>query len=328
MKRTLKIVGLFLGLLAGVAGIAAAYISLRGLPNYNADIPPNVASLQAPKDSLHIARGAKIATLLCNECHKEAETGRLTGKIMSDLPKEFGMVASMNITHDATHGIGNWTDGELYYFLRTGIHTDGRWSPPYMPKFPLMADDDLLSIIAWLRSDAPALTADPREYPPNQPNFLVKFLGYVAFFPPPMPNQPIVAPDATNKVAFGKYIANSLCACYACHSADFKKMDMLTPEKSAGFYGGGNPMLNYSGETVSSANLTFDKETGIGNWTRSQFIEAVRYSKNPKGGPLYYPMFPHVTLTDAEVSAVFDYLQTIPTIRNKVERYVPKEASR
>jgi len=32
-----------------------------------------------------------------------------------------------------------------------------------MPKFPLMADEDLYSIIAWLRSDDPLLAAAPQE---------------------------------------------------------------------------------------------------------------------------------------------------------------------
>jgi mono/diheme cytochrome c family protein len=328
MKRFLKISGYALGLLVLVAGLGAGYISIHGVPTYNVEMPSNVASLQVPKDSLHIVRGAKIATLLCNECHKDAETGRLTGKVMLDLPKEFGTIASLNITHDKDHGIGGWTDGELYYFLRTGIHTDGRWSPPYMPKFPLLADDDLYSIIAWLRSDAPSLVADSREFPPNKDNFLVKFLGNVAFFPPPLPAKPITMPDPSNKVAFGRYVADNLCNCYTCHSADFKTMDILAPERSAGYYGGGNPLLNNSGELVPSSNITFDAETGIGNWTRQQFLDAVKYGKNPKGGPLYYPMFPHTTLTDVEVDAVYAFLKTVPPIKNKVNRYVAKEASK
>jgi hypothetical protein len=240
------------------------------------------------------------------------------------MPKEFGSIASMNITHDRDHGIGGWTDGELYYFLRTGIHTDGRWSPPYMVKMPLIADDDLYSIIAWLRSDDPALAADPQELPANQANFLVKFLSHVAFTPPPLPAQPIAVPDTTNKVAFGKYVADNLCACYACHSADFKTMDILVPSNSKGYYGGGNPLLNYEGEIVPSANITFDKETGIGNWNRQQFYDAVKYGKNPKGGPLYYPMFPHTTLSDTEINAVYEYLKTVPPIHNQVNRYTSR----
>lgn len=192
-----------------------------------------------------------------------------------------------------------------------------------MPKFPLMADEDVYSIIAWLRSDDQRLAPSPKEYPPNQYNFMMKFLGNVAFSPPPLPARQITIPDTANIVAYGKYVANGLCVCFACHSADFKKMNYLEPEKSAGFYGGGNPMLNKSGETVPSANITIDKETGIGNLTAEQFYQAVKFGQNPRGGPLYYPMFPHTTLTDAEINGIWAYLQTVPPIKNQVARYKP-----
>lgn len=324
MKRFFKFLAYLLGLVVLLASLGATFISIKGVPTYKTDIPAEIVRLKVSRDSAHIAQGAKIATLLCNACHKDPETGKLTGHLMLDLPKEFGQIASLNITNDMEHGIGRWTDGELYYFLRTGIHTDGRWSPPYMPKFPLMADEDLYSIISWLRSGDPALQADTREFPPNKPNFLIKFLANVAFFPPPLPGKPILLPDTTDNLALGKYVANSLCGCYSCHSADFKTMNDLEPEKSGGYYGGGNPMLNYEGELVPSANITMDKETGIGNWTRQQFYEAVKFSKNPKGGPLYYPMFPHTTLSDSEVYAVWDFLQTVPPLRNAVARYKAK----
>lgn len=325
MKRLLTYLGIFLGAVALLGAAAAAYLHFKGIPDYPYEPTAEIRNLKVEPDSVRIARGAKIAALLCNECHKDRESGRLIGHEMPDLPKEFGKVHSLNITRDPEHGIGAWTDGELYYFLRTGIRKDGSWTPPMMPKFPLMADEDIYSIIAWLRSDDPMLAPDSRELPPNNYNLFMKFLSNVAFTPPPLPQKPIVIPDSTDKVAFGRYVADGLCVCFACHSADFAKMDLLNPEKSLGFYGGGNPMLNMEGEVVPSANITVDKTTGIGSWTKEQFREAVKYGKNPKGGPLYYPMFPHTTLTDTEVDAIWDYLQTVPQITNAVARYQPKE---
>lgn len=323
MKRLFKILGYCLGAIVLLVGVGVAFIAAKGIPTYDYNPTTEIIQLKVALDSTRIVRGAKIASLLCNECHKDPKTGRLTGRIMPDLPKEFGEVVTLNITRDPIHGIGNWTDGELYYLLRTGLHKDGRWSPPFMPKFPLMADEDLYSIIAWLRSNDPLLEAAPQEYPPNKFNLFTKFLANVAFVPPPLPDLPIAIPDTSNRVAFGKYVADALCACYACHSSDFSKQDALNPEKSFGFYGGGNPMLNLAGELVPSANITMDKETGIGNWTAVQFYEAVKYGKNPKGGPLYYPMFPHTTLSDNEVYAIYAYLKTVPTIKNAVARYQP-----
>ena len=324
MKRLFKALGIVLLVLILLVGGFAAYISIKGIPTYEVELPAELASLEVTLDSARIERGAKIASMLCKECHA-GENGRLTGAIMVDLPAEFGEVATYNITKDPEHGIGKWTDGELYYFLRTGARVDGTYAPPYMPKFPLMADEDLYSVIAWLRSDDPVLEADSREYPPNQPNFLVKMLSNFVFKPLPLPEKTLTIPDTTDMVAFGEYVADGLINCFGCHSEDFKTMDELVPENSKGYYGGGNPMLNRERELVNSANITMDKETGIGTWTQEEFLNAVKYGQHPKGASITYPMVPHTALTDTEVNAIWAYLQTVPTINNKVERYKPSE---
>lgn len=323
MKRLFKVLAYALGAIALLIALAATYIHFKGVPNYAFDIPEDIAKLQVPRDSVLVERGAKIANVLCKECHKDFQTGKMTGHIMSDLPKEFGTIASYNITQDKTHGIEEWTDGELYYYLRRSIRKDGHYNP-IMGGFSLMADSDIHAIIAWLRSDDPSLAPDPKEYPPNEFNFLVKLLGNTVFTPPNLPSAPVTVPDSSNQVAFGKYLADGLYNCYPCHCADFKTMDTKVPERSVGYYGGGNPMLNYEGETVPSANITMDKETGIGNWTKEQFREAVRLGKNPKGSPLHYPMVPHTPLTDGELDAIWAFLQTVPPIKNAVARYAPK----
>lgn len=323
LKHLLKPLLYTLGGVLTLLALGAAYIQFKGAPAYAYNLPTEIAQLQVPRDSVTTARGAKIASMLCKECHKDFQTGKLTGHLMTDLPKEFGTIASYNITQDKTHGIGDWTDGELYYYLRTSVRKDGHYNP-IMGGFNFMADSDVHAIIAWLRSDDPSLAADLKEYPPNAYNFLVKFLCYTAFKPHPLPAAPIALPDSTDKVALGKYLADGALNCYQCHSADFKTMNTMEPAKSVGYYGGGNPMLNYEGETVPTANITMDKETGIGNWTAEQFRDALKYGKSPHGGALYYPMFPHTALTDGEVDAIWAFLQTVPPIRNAVPRYQPK----
>ncbi|MFN0173870.1 MAG: c-type cytochrome [Saprospiraceae bacterium] len=323
MKRLFKILAYILGAVVLLVALAAAYIHIKGVPDYEYQLPAELVDLQVPRDSMAVAQGAKIASMLCKECHKDFNTGKMTGHIMTDLPKEFGVIASSNITQDKIHGIGDWTDAEIYYYLRRSIRKDGHYNP-IMGGFSLMADSDIHAIIAWLRSEDPSLAPDPKEYPENQFNFLVKFLSNTVFTPPALPAAPVLVPDSTDKIALGKYLADGLYNCYPCHCADFKTMDTKVPERSVGYYGGGNPMLNYEGETVPSSNITMDKETGIGNWTQEQFRDAVRFGKSPKGGPLYYPMFPHTALTDGEVDAIYAYLQTVPIIKNAVARYQPK----
>lgn len=320
MKKILRIFGfLLLGVIA-LAILGIAYIYFKGVPNYPHTLPDQLVNLKIEADSSRIARGAKIGTLLCNGCHINFKTGQLTGHYLTDVPKEFGKISSMNITQDKEYGIGSWTDGELYYFLRTGVRRDGHYNP-IMGGYNNMADEDLYSIIAWLHSEHPSLAPSKDENPPNEFNLLVKFLCNTAFKPKTLPLQPITIPDSNNTIEFGRYLSDHLCECYSCHSADFKTMNTNTPSLSVGYYGGGNPVLNYEGQVVRSANITMDENTGIGKWTAEEFINAVKYCKKPTGGLLSYPMIPHTTLSDTEVRAIWEYLKTVPKINNPVERY-------
>jgi hypothetical protein len=215
-------------------------------------------------------------------------------------------------------GIGKWTDGELYYFLRTGVRADGQYVPPYMPKFPLMADEEIKDVIAWLRSDSFGLEASKEEAPETEPSFLVKILSNTIFKPMPYPEKPIVRPDTIDLVVLGKYYADGVASCFQCHSKDFKTVDYLFPQLSEGYYGGGNPMQDMDGNLVLSANLTFDA-TGIAKYTEEDFIKAVRFGKKLDGSMVKYPMVPHTTLTDLEVKGIYAYLKTIPLIKTGIQ---------
>ncbi len=324
MKKALKILGFAVLSIVALVGLGAAYIYFKGVPNYPFAPTPEIAALQVPKgDTVLIERGLKIASIMCKECHR-GDDGKMSGSMRTDLPALFGKVASLNITNDPVHGVGQWTDGELYYFLRTGTRKNGTWAPPFMPKYPNMADEDLKSIIAWLRSDDPSLQPSAKEYPSNKYNFMVKFLSNVAFSAPPLPKAPIFVPDTANQLALGKYLADGVFDCYACHSGDFAKLDINMPSNSFRYYGGGNQMQNLEGEIVPTTNLTMHPEHGIGKWTEQQFIDALKYGKKPGGGLLSYPMTPHSALTDKEVLAIFAFLKTVPVIDFKVERYGAK----
>ena len=77
-----------------------------------------------------------------------------------------------------------------------------------------------------------------------------------------------------------------------------------------------------------TANLTPDAETGLGGWTPDMFIQALRTGKHQgKGRPILPPM-PYAwfsQLTDADLRAVFAYLQSIPAISNKVPAPIDAE---
>lgn len=310
MKKTLKIFGIILGLILLFVIGFAAYIQIDGIPKY----PVQKIDLQVTLTPERIAQGQKIASMECIACHA-GDDGKLTGKLLNELPPEFGTIYSRNITSDPDVGIADWTDGELLYLLRTGIKRDGQYIPPYMSKFHLASDEDMYSVIAWLRSDK--IIPSNIEPPESEPSFLTKMLSHFAFKPLPYPEKPINQPDTNNAVEHGKYLANAIYNCYPCHSADFKTMNDLEPEKSGGFYGGGNKMPGVNGEIITTSNLTFD-ETGIAAYSEEEFVQAVKYNKKRDGTVLRYPMFPHNQLTDKEAEAIYAYLKTVPNIKQPI----------
>ncbi|RAJ12235.1 c-type cytochrome [Arenibacter echinorum] len=317
MKKGLKILGVSIGLIVLLIGIAVIFISANDIPSYKVE----KIDFKVNSSPEAIARGEKLAVMLCASCHLNHRTNKLTGQKMMDAPPEFGEIYSQNITQDKTYGIGEWTDGELVYLLRTGIKRDGKYSPPYMAKLPGMADEDINAVISFLRSDHPMVKADPTPDVPPKPSLLTKILCRVAFKPLPMPTEAIPLPNADDSVELGKYLAHNL-DCFSCHSADFKTNDFLNPELSDGYFGGGNKPLDLQGRVMLTSNLTPDKETGIGNWTREDFIKALKYGQIKGGKALTYPMLPYSQLTDDEAGAIFEYLQSIPPIKNKVERSI------
>ena len=316
MKKVLRFLFWLVVAAVLIFGSAALYISIKGIPSYETQ----KVDLKIEVTPERIEHGLKLAQNLCIRCHLNKETNKLSGAQIVDLPSEFGVAYSANITNDKEHGIGTYTDGELAFLLRTGIKRNGKYSPPWMPKFVHASDEDIASIISFLRSDLSLLQADPTPTKPSEPSFLAKFLCYVAFKPTPYPDQPVIQPDTNNLVAYGKYLVAGRYECYPCHSADFRTMNIAEPEKTPGYFGGGNTITNMEGKGVHSANLTSDEETGIGKWTLMQFSDAVRLGKRPDGVALRYPMEPFPNLTDREVEAIYTYLRSIPIIKNKVDR--------
>ncbi len=319
MKKLLKIIGILILIVAVGAIGFASFIAIRGIPEYEAKVPQVPDVTVTPE---RVERGAKIAAMLCQHCHLDGEKNALTGKHMIEIP-EFGVINAKNITNDKEFGIGKWTDSDLIYFLRTGVHPQtGQYVPPYMPKMVHISDEDMYAIVAYLRSDRPEVQAVQSELPESNPSFLTKFLSFVAFKPFDYPTAPIPDPDTTNHLEWGKYLTLYQLECYACHSKSFETMNMLEPEKSEGFFGGGNQIGTADGSKIVSRNLTPDEETGLGKWTEEQFINAVKFGIHPNGPALRPPMLPFVQLTELELKAVWAYLKTVPKIRNKIDRGV------
>jgi mono/diheme cytochrome c family protein len=315
MKKALRYLLIVVGIIAALAGGFAAFVAFRGIPSYKAE----TVSLKVEATPARVEQGQKLAAMLCSGCHMDPNTGKLTGRRMDEAP-QFGAIYSKNITKHPEYGIGNWTDGQLAYLLRTGIKPDGTFLP-IMAKLSHMSDEDIHSIIAYLRSDHTWVQPDNTRQPQTEYSFLAKFITNIgAMKPADLPKEPIAQPDTTDAVKWGRYIAVSQLECFSCHSRDFAKNDYANPEKSEGYFGGGNVMIGPDGKEIVTRNLTMDEETGLGKWTEEEFIKAVKYGQVPHGQALRQPMMPYTGLTDNEAKAIYAYLKTIPKINNKVER--------
>lgn len=75
-----------------------------------------------------------------------------------------------------------------------------------------------------------------------------------------------------------------------------------------------------------TANLTPDPETGLGKWTLKNFKDTIRTGRRMGRGreilpPMPIPMYKN--FNDADLEAIFAYLQTIPALQNRVPEPLP-----
>jgi mono/diheme cytochrome c family protein len=106
-------------------------------------------------------------------------------------------------------------------------------------------------------------------------------------------------------IAHGKALATA-ADCAGCHTAD--------PAKP--FAGGKRIDTPFGG--IYSANLTPDRDTGLGAWSDENFYQALRNGVTPSGSR-YYPAFPYpyfTRLTRQDILAIKAYLATLAPVRN------------
>jgi hypothetical protein len=151
------------------------------------------------------------------------------------------------------------------------------------------------------------------------------------------------------RVERGRYLV-SILDCNACHTP-FKMTDkgpmpdmdrmlsghpetlaMSPPPKLQGVWAWSGAMTNtaFAGPwgVTYAANLTPDKNTGLGIWDEAMFIQALRTGKHfgsarPIQPPMPWPAYRN--MTDQDLKAVFAYLRSIPPIKNHVPDYEAPE---
>ena len=104
----------------------------------------------------------------------------------------------------------------------------------------------------------------------------------------------------------GEYLAKA-ADCVVCHTT-----------KDGDAFAGGLPFPAPSG-TLYSTNITADKDTGIGNYSDQDFLNAVQRGVRKDGARLY-PAMPYTSytfMTDADVLAIKAYLFSLPAVHRE-----------
>jgi mono/diheme cytochrome c family protein len=114
----------------------------------------------------------------------------------------------------------------------------------------------------------------------------------------------------------GRYLV-SVTGCNDCHTPGY----FLGKPDAKRFLGGSDVGFAIPGLGVFVApNLTPDKATGLGTWTKAQIATALTKGERPDGRMLAPIMpwraFSH--LTHADVMAIATYLKTLPPVAHKV----------
>lgn len=324
MKKFLKY--LFLVIFITILG---GYLYLRfGLPNVS---PAENITIEVSPDQ--IERGKYLANhvMLCVDCHSERDFNYYAGPIKEGTfgagGESFnhdlgfpGTIISKNITPAA---LKTWTDGEIFRALVSGVSKDGNPLFGVMPfqNYAQLDRADLYAVIAYIR------TLDPIEkvHPETELDFPVNLIMRTI---PKDEKVESKRPSPDNKLAYGKYIFTA-ASCAECHSQR-DKGDIIPELENAG----GVEFKFPDGNIVRSANLTSDKETGLGNWTEEAFIARFKAFSDSVYSPqklhegqvnTIMPWLKYAGMTNQDLSALYAYLQNLSPIKNEVVKFSPSK---
>jgi mono/diheme cytochrome c family protein len=127
---------------------------------------------------------------------------------------------------------------------------------------------------------------------------------------------PLAGARADAQSERGKYLV-TIGGCSDCHTPG----SLMGHPDMKQFLGGSDVGFFIPGLGVFPArNLTPDKETGLGSWTRAQIVTAFTTGKRPDGRMLA-PIMPWQglsKLTRPDALAIAAYLQSLPPVHNAV----------
>lgn len=246
-------------------------------------------------------------------CHTVPKGTPLAGA--REIPIPMAKIYSTNLTADKETGLGRWSDQQIHDAMVKGIRPDGERLLPAMPyeAYSGMAEEDLKALIAYLRTLSPVRKETPplKSWVPFYRSLgTFVWLNFFSRFSSPPPKAP------QNGVERGRYLVEHVSLCGDCHTP---RNLIGAPNRS--LYLAGNRTGPF-GKKIP--NITPDKETGIGDWSRDDIAELILTGTKPDLDNVQGLMaevieagFKNMKREDA--LAIADYIKTIPPVVNKTD---------
>lgn len=303
-----------------LVGALLTYVKTM-LPNVGP--PPDLKVEITPEK---VERGKYLANHVnvCMDCHSTRDWSIFSGPLVPGTLGKGGEVfdeklgfpgrfVAPNIT---PAGLKDWTDGEIFRAITSGVNKNGRALFPIMPhpNFGKMDESDIHAVIAYIRSLAPIenkVDASVANFPMN---FIINTIPKPAAF--------TKIPSPSDQVAYGKYIVNA-ASCNDCHTKQDKGKFVGEP------FAGGFEFKFPDGTMVTSMNITPDA-TGIGNWDKETFIsrfkmytDSAYVPQKVKDGEFktVMPWSMYAGMSTQDLEAIYAYLKTLKPVNNVVERF-------
>lgn len=294
---------------------------------------PNVGAapvLSVERTPERIARGEYLANhvSVCIDCHSTRDWSRFSGPPTPEtigkggdvFDQKFGFPGVYYAKNITPEGIGHYTDGELFRTITTGVNKEGRAMFPVMPfhYYGQMDKEDILSIIAYIRTLEPIKSVVPESKSDFPMNFIINTLPHEASF--------TQKPAESDVVNYGKYLTNA-ASCVECHTK-FEKGSLVAGTE----FGGGREFPFPDGSIVRSSNISSDEETGIGGWDDETFVSLFRAHSdsatlntklNPGDFNSIMPWTMFGQMKEEDLKAIFAYLKTVTPIKNEVVKFTP-----
>ncbi len=321
-SKILKVLGIIVIAVVVLIAGGLAYLKL-GLPDVGP--PPD---LKVEGTSQQIERGRYLAhnVSLCMDCHATRDWSKFAGPpVPGTLGKggelfdqKFGFPGRFVSRNLTPFNLGDWTDGEIYRTITTGVNKNGDAMFPVMPYlyYGKMDEEDIKSIIAYLRTLQPIESA----YEDSKADFPVNFIINTM----PKPPSPTKKPDPSDVIAYGAYVANA-AGCAECHTRQ------ENGQRVGKLFAGGFEFNLGNGFKVTSMNIT-PHATGIGSWTKEAFISRFKIYQDStyvlptvdmaKGEfQTVMPWTMYAGMTEEDLGAIYEYLRTIEPVENTVTRW-------